>query len=94
MRVEYIKRELNTDINFIDWSAQPGANNLRPQVESRQGTKVRVRAEYNDDGSVVYTAYIRRYGRVWSNTRCKLPNGKMLRNYKSKEYHDRVVKKQ
>lgn len=80
---------LTSAVNLIDWSSDKNGNGRRPQIAARLGTRVKVRKESTEYGDV-YTVYVRRRGKFWSNTRLVKKDGSVLRNYMSIEYHKKL----
>jgi hypothetical protein len=78
-----MRYKLRAPTVLIDWSAP---RYPRPSIRCRRGTTVRIHSERLPDGTYAYTAYIRRRGRVWSNSR-HAASGKLYPNFRSQHYH-------
>lgn len=92
MTVTYAKLELSAPCNMVAWDDLP-VNGKRPQIACKKGTTVRLRTETLADGSKVVTAFIRRGGKLWSNTR-RIVNGAVIKSWQPLEFHKRVTIKQ
>lgn len=87
--VMYDRTTLKEPTKLVDWASD--AAGRKPEIAARKGTKVRLRIERLSSGAVVYTAFVKRKGRVWSMTRCVTPKGRTAKCFACRDYHGKVV---